>query len=59
MRKMRIRIEKVSIEEAEKVLAQEKASAKRNNNRKLVVKKSGRTPGGPHTLSKKVEVPAA
>jgi hypothetical protein len=58
MRKKYIHIELVPVEMAEKVLAQEQVSAKRNGNRKLVVKESRRTPGGPHT-PKKVAVPAA
>jgi hypothetical protein len=59
MRKTRIHFEQVPVEEAEKILKQEKLLAKRDGNRKLLVKKSGRTLNGPPTIFKKPEVPAA
>lgn len=59
MRKTRIQFEQVPVEEAEKILKQEKLLAKRDGNRKLLVKKSGSTLNGPHTIFKKPEVPAA
>jgi hypothetical protein len=57
MRNTHIHFEQVPIEVVEKILEQQNPSAKRNGNRKLVVKKSGKMPGGPHTPGKKVEVP--
>ena len=58
MRKTHAHFEQVPVEAAEKVLEQENFSAKRDGNRKLVVKKSASTPGGPQALSVKSGVSA-
>ena len=48
--------EQVPVAVVEKILEQQESLAKRNGNRKLVVKKSKRAASGPSTLPKKVEV---
>jgi hypothetical protein len=47
---------RVPVEVAEKILEQENLSAKRDANRKPAIRKSGRIPAEPHTLSRKTEV---
>ena len=56
MRKTFTHFEQVPVEVAEKILEQQNSLAKRDGNRKVVVRKSGRTANGPHVLPKKVEV---
>jgi hypothetical protein len=57
MRNTHIHFEQVPIEVVEKILEQQIPSAKRNGNRKLVVKKSRKMPSGPHRPGKESEVP--
>jgi hypothetical protein len=56
MRKTYTRFEKVPVAVVEKILQQQESSAKRNGNRKLAVKKSGKARSGPRAQSRKVEV---
>jgi hypothetical protein len=56
MRKTHPRFEKVPVAVVEKILQQQESSAKRNGNRKLAVKKSGKARSGPRAQSRKVEV---
>jgi hypothetical protein len=56
MRKTYPQFERVPVEVAEKILEQEISPAKRDGNRKLVVRKSGRAANGRHAAPKKVEV---
>ena len=55
MRKTYTHFEQVPVEVAEKILERQSSPAKRNGNRKLVVKKSARGAKGPHAVSKKEE----
>jgi len=56
MRKTYPHFERVPVEVAEKILEQESSPAKRDGNRKLVVRKSGRAANRRHAAPKKVEV---
>jgi hypothetical protein len=56
MRKTYPHFERVPVEVAEKILELEGCPAKRDGNRKLVVRKSGRAAKGRHAAPKKVEV---
>jgi hypothetical protein len=56
MRKTYRHFERVPVAVVEKILEQRETLAKRNGNRKLVVRKSKRAARGPSTLPKKVEV---
>jgi hypothetical protein len=56
MRKTYTRFEQVPVEVAEKILEQESSPAKRDGNRKLVVKKSGKAPPDSPAQPGKVEV---
>jgi hypothetical protein len=56
MRKTHLRFEKVPVAVVEKILQQQESLAKRNGNRKLVVKKSGKAANGRPAASQKVEV---
>ncbi len=57
MRKTGAHFERVPVEVAERVLEQENLSAHHDGDRRIVVRKSRKAPGGPHTLTKKVEIP--
>ena len=56
MRKTYRHFEQVPVEVVEKILEQQSILAKRNGNRKLVVRRSKRAASRPGTLSRKVEV---
>jgi hypothetical protein len=56
MRKTYPRFEQVPVEVAEKILEQQSSPAKRDGNRKILVRKSGRAANGPRAVPKKVEV---
>jgi hypothetical protein len=56
MRKTQIHFERVPVAVVEKILKSRESSAKRNGNRKLAVKKSRKSPSGPHAQPRKVEV---
>jgi hypothetical protein len=56
MRKICIHFEKVPVAVVEKILQKQESLAKRNGNRKHVVKKSGKAPSGPHGQTGKAEV---
>jgi len=55
MRKTHTHFEQIPVEVAEKILEEQSSPAKRDGNRKLVVRKSGRDANGPHAVPKKVE----
>ena len=59
MRKTYIHFEVVAIEEAKKILEQEKRVAKREGNRKFVAEQSRRSPGERHAESVNSEVPGS
>ena len=56
MRKRFTHFEQVPVQVVEKILKQQNSLAKRDGNRKLVVRKSRRAAGGPNTLTKEVAV---
>jgi len=56
MRKTYTHFERVPVAVVEKILERQQSFAKRNGNRKLVVRRSKRAARGPSTLPKKVEV---
>jgi hypothetical protein len=56
MRKTYSRFEQIPVAVVEKILQIQKSLAKRNGNRKLVVKKSGRAANESHAAPEKVEV---
>jgi hypothetical protein len=56
MRKIFTHFEQVPVEVAEKILEQQNSLAKRDGNRKVVVRKSGRAANGLHLVAKKVKV---
>jgi hypothetical protein len=56
MRKTHSRFEKVPVAVVEKILQQQESLAKRNGNRKLAVKKSGKARSGPRAQPRKREV---
>jgi hypothetical protein len=56
MRKTYTRFERVPVEVAEKILEQQNIAAKRDGDRKCVVKKSERTANGLHAVPEKAEV---
>jgi hypothetical protein len=56
MRKTYPRFEKVPVAVVEKILQQQESLAKRNGNRKLAVKKSGKARSGQRARPRKVEV---
>jgi hypothetical protein len=56
MRKTFTHFEQVPVEVVEKILKQQNSLAKRDGNRKLVVRKSKRAAGGASTLTRKLEV---
>ena len=56
MRKTYTHFEQVPIAVVEKILQMQESSAKRNGNRKLVVKKSRKAISGPHAQPRKAEV---
>lgn len=56
MRKTHPHFERVPVEVAEKILEQQNIAAKRDGDRKRVVKKSERTANGIHAVPEKAEV---
>jgi hypothetical protein len=56
MRKTRTRFEQIPVAVVEKILQMQESLAKRNGNRKLVVKKSERAANESHAAPEKVEV---
>ena len=56
MRKTYTRFEQIPVAVVEKILKMRESLAKRNGNRKLVVKKSGRAANESHAAPEKVEV---
>jgi len=56
MRKTYTHFERVPVAVVEKILQMQESLAKRNGNRKLVVKKSRKAPSGPQAQPRKAEV---
>ena len=56
MRKTHTHFERVPVAVVEKILKMQESLAKRNGNRKLVVKKSGKAPSGLQAQLRKAEV---
>jgi len=56
MRKTHAQFERVPVAVVEKILQMQESLAKRNGNRKRVVKKSGKAPSGPQAQPRKAEV---
>jgi hypothetical protein len=56
MRKTYTHFERVPVAVVEKILQLQESLAKRNGNRKLVIKKSGKSPSGLHAQPIKAEV---
>jgi hypothetical protein len=56
MRKTHTQFERVPVAVVEKILQMQESLAKRNGNRKLAIKKSGKSPSGPHAQLRKAEV---